>query len=497
MFKKFIQDENGSFAVYFAVALSVILLGVSVAIDVSGMHKQRSKYQDMSDAAVLAAAKSRPKTESSMETVAASVVDKLSTAGTTPSTNAILSADKKVLQVHLDGTYKSMMMGMFGKGQIPIQVMSETLIEVAEYTDIVLILDTTRSMNYEGRLPALKNSVNNFIDVIADIDSDNVNVGVVPYGQYVNVGLPYREEPWISVPEDWEEPQPDYCVTTRGPVTGTTCETRYTSPRPATPYQPATSGTPPTYGTCYDDGVAYSCQTSPGTPGTPAQPAQPADPGGEPYEYCTNTYGPSTTTCTPQPPILHTWHGVVGSRAGNLNVKPGWSTGEGKVPGYLDLQAGQPLLPLTNNMATVRSKINSLTVSGLTYIPAGLIWGWRLLDDSQPFANPANLPAGARHRKVVIFMTDGLNTVSRDGQDHTGSSRAAADDTTEDICEGMNDADLEVYTITFKVIDNAARNMVRDCATKPNMYYNTDQATQLYDAFTEIGLSLLTPRLTQ
>lgn len=497
MIKNFKQDESGSFAVYFAVALSVILLGVSIAIDVSGMHKQRVKYQDMSDAAVLAAAKSRPKTEASMETVAKSVVDQLSTAGTTPSTNAILSADKKVLQVHLDGTYKSMMMGMFGKSRIPIQVMSETLIEVVEYTDIVLVLDTTRSMNYEGRLPALKNSVNNFIDVIADIDSDNVNVAVVPYGQYVNVGTEYRQEPWVYVPEDWEEPRPDICTTTQGPVTSTSCETRYTQPRAATPYQPGTSGTSPTYGTCYDDGVAYSCQTSPGTPGTPATPAQPADPGGEPYEHCTNTYGPSTTTCVPQDPILHTWYGVVGSRAGNLNVKPSWVMGEGVVPGYLDLQAGQSILPLTKDMGTVRAKINSLSVSGLTYIPAGLIWGWRMLEPSQPFPNPANLPAGARHRKVMIFMTDGLNTVSRDGQNHTGSSRAEADDTTEELCEGINDADYEVYSITFKVIDNAARDMVRDCATKPGMYFNAANASQLHDAFNDIGLSLLTPRLTQ
>jgi len=56
MWAKYVKDTSGQFAIMFSV-LAVFLLGlIGVAIDVTTIHSAKQKYQDLSDAAVLAAA---------------------------------------------------------------------------------------------------------------------------------------------------------------------------------------------------------------------------------------------------------------------------------------------------------------------------------------------------------------------------------------------------------------------------------------------------------
>ena len=42
--------------------------------------------------------------------------------------------------------------------------------------------------------------------------NDNVNIGLVPFSQYVNVGLEYRDESWIDVPDDYSTTDPNVCI---------------------------------------------------------------------------------------------------------------------------------------------------------------------------------------------------------------------------------------------------------------------------------------------
>ncbi len=482
----YFSNTKGSMAVYFAGVLMLIIMASGVAIDATGMQRLQTKYQNIADAAVLSAAKSRPKEQSAMHTVAERVVQKNNNTGTALSTTTVLSTDRKMLSVTLDGAYKPAIMGMFGKSSVDVSVTAETLIEVADHTDIVLVLDTTASMKYDNRLPSLKTSAKNFLDIIEDIDSDKIRISVVPYAQYVNVGMGVRNEPWIDVPADWVEYFPQQC-STHTPQTGTQPPCSMQS-YPATPARPATPPTPPS--TCSDDGVSYSCGGSSGSPGRPGSP-------GGTREVCTPVYGSPVTTCHTPPPVYHVWSGCVGSRAGGDNLVPNYTSGSSKVPGFLDTTCSVPLLPMTTNLNSARTKIDSMTAKDFTYSAAGLMWGWRMLDTNQPFANNPSIPAGARHKKVVVFMTDGLNTLSRTGQTHTGSNRADSDNTTEAACNGLKTVDdIEIYTITFKVFDNQAKNLVRDCATNPEFYYNATSASTLHVAFEQIALNLLSPRIT-
>ncbi|MEL6686025.1 MAG: pilus assembly protein TadG-related protein [Pseudomonadota bacterium] len=479
--------------------IAMVLIGVSgAAIDMSGASNLRSSYQDMADSAVLSAARSKKKTQADMAKMAQATVDSMNATGTTPKVTTTLSSDKKFLQVQLEGSYDNFFMGIFGSETVGVTGFAETVIEMTENAEIVLVLDTTNSMKYESRMDSLKTAAKNFINIMEDVDVDNrIRIGVVPYGQYVNVGLSQRSEPWLDVPPDWIETFPQQCNMVRGPKTGQTCRNGVTQPTPGTPAQPYRAATPPTYGTCTDDGVSYRCQTSPGSPARQAQPARPGNPGGQPTRICTDTFGPDVRQCTTPAPVHHKWHGCVGSRRNSANVDVDYSNGEAKVPGFLDLTCGAEILQLTNDFSKVKKKVRDLTTNGETYSAAGLIWGHRMVDYAAPFPLKRRTP-GVDPRRIVIFMTDGFNTRSRNGDRHDGTDRSDADRTAKTICDGMKaDPELEVYTVSFKVIDNQAKRLIKGCASQDEMYYEASNAGKLNEAFEDIAYSLLTPRLTQ
>ena len=72
--------------------------------------------------------------------------------------------------------------------------------------DVVLVLDSTGSMQGQ-KLDTLKRAARDLITHIYDQDGarEKVKFGIVPFAEYVNVGLSNRNEPWIDVPSDYSE----------------------------------------------------------------------------------------------------------------------------------------------------------------------------------------------------------------------------------------------------------------------------------------------------
>ena len=161
----------------------------------------------------------------------------------------------------------------------------------------------------------------------------------------------------------------------------------------------------------------------------------------------------------------------------------------------LNVDCNTELLPLTNNLTAVKNKINAMVVRKETYIPAGLMWGWRALEPSAPLTEAAGQHASAT-KKVMILMTDGVNFLSKDGLTHRGNSKADADTLSETLCRNINNANVTVFAIAYDVTDVSTRNMLQRCASQPSMYYNASDAAALQAAFEDIGASLLRLRLT-
>jgi len=143
----------------------------------------------------------------------------------------------------------------------------------------------------------------------------------------------------------------------------------------------------------------------------------------------------------------------------------------------------------------VKQTISALNADGNTYLPAGLSWGWRALNNQEPLTEASTLPAD-KTDKVMILMTDGENFNSKNGILHNATNRADADRTTSRLCERIKDEDIKVYTIAYEVTDTPTQNMLRNCASENTNFFNASNAQELNKAFQAIGASLNELRIT-
>jgi hypothetical protein len=127
-----------------------------------------------------------------------------------------------------------------------------------------------------------------------------------------------------------------------------------------------------------------------------------------------------------------------------------------------------------------------MTPAGNTNVTIGLAWGFQMLSPNEPFNAPAPTPD---LDKVIVMMTDGENT-----QNRWTSSATSIDSRTQKVCDNIKAANIKLYTI--RVIDGDAA-LIKNCATKPSMYYDVQQADQLSSAFSSIAQNLANLRITQ
>jgi uncharacterized protein YegL len=144
-------------------------------------------------------------------------------------------------------------------------------------------------------------------------------------------------------------------------------------------------------------------------------------------------------------------------------------------------------LPLTDNWSTLHSKVDAMTAAGNTNTTIGMVWGWHALTPNLPFTQAAE-PASDLD-KVIVLLTDGDNT-----QNRWTTSNSSIDARMSLACTNVKAANIKVYTV--RVINGDA-NLLRNCATKPDMYYDVQQADQLNAAFKSIAQSLATLRVAK
>ena len=187
------------------------------------------------------------------------------------------------------------------------------------------------------------------------------------------------------------------------------------------------------------------------------------------------------------------WNGCVGSRAEPYNIED--RNYNRRVPGIADITCTNPITPLTNDKSRLISEISAMSAYGNTYIPAGVVWGHRILTNQAPFSEGVTRSAAKRDniKKFMILMTDGANTVSADlpgSGDHIGSDVARANAWTADACSYAKGEAIVVYTITFGDLDNPIRNLMRNCANSSEHYFHAATGSQLDGIFEEIRSSI-------
>lgn len=195
------------------------------------------------------------------------------------------------------------------------------------------------------------------------------------------------------------------------------------------------------------------------------------------------------------------WEGCVGSRSGNNKLKAAYDGSEFPGINISGSYCPNELQPLDKNLTKAKSTISKMNAFGWTYMPAGLSWGYRTLNASDPFTQAGVTSSSVNEtEKALILMTDGANTRSVSGNTHDAADINDANDVTENLCEQIKDDNIKVYTIAFQLgtssSSNKARDILKDCASSKTTFFDTQSASELNAAFEEIGRSLVQPRIT-
>lgn len=457
IYRCFSADCRGNTGVMLALALVPILLSAGAGIDMVRANYARTVLQGAADAAALAGATSGKELKADLQEV---VEEYLAANGAkdvlsyVENIDSDLDKSKGVFTVDISGKLNTGLMHLAGIQTMDLGAHSEVMMG-GSGLEVALVLDNTASMNADGRLPALKVAADKLIDDLMELKDNGayIKIGVVPFSDYVNVGTSAKTEPWIDVPPD-ETKVENVCYST---------------------YPNATKSN------CHMESGVYN------NDGVPTNYTQ---------EVCDWAYGEPVTACSDQT-ISKTWNGCVGSRNDPLDESIGNLTN--RYPGLQNVNCPAELMALSDDKSDLKAKIASLTATGSTYIPAGLLWGWNLLDSSKPLTGgktKAEMDA-SQGTKAIVLMTDGDNTLSVDYPWHWGNDAAAANTKTAALCTNAKDDGIMIYTVSFMVTNPTSIDLLQNCATDAAKAFNADSAAELSMAFQEIGNSMAALRLSK
>lgn len=458
--KRLLGSASGNVAMTFAIAVVPILLGIGAAVDMIRVNNAESVLQAAADAAALAGGASTKTTDAEIIEIASQYLgaNGASTVVETLDVEDLIndSANGK-FSVTLQGKVKTTFLALAGIDTVDIGVNSQVARGSSGPLELVLALDTTYSMSENDKIGTLKTAAASLVNSI--MTSSSVKVGVVPFADHQQLGMAYSGKSWLNVPPPDVGSYPS-CTTNYPDKSGCTIQT-----------------------TCYADGVPYSCSN----------------------ESCTDWGDPEYSNCTTVN-YSYEFDGCVQSRPQDYHD----SISDPNSPQYPGVRwrCNVDLRELTAVKADVISTINSMWTTGNTYIPSGLIWGWNMLTPEEPLTaaeSQASIVAKGG-QKVLVLMTDGVNTVAPQDPDGYfgnpedfgyGAGPGYANGLTTSLCGKIKDSGTVIYSVLFDVDDAVTESMLRDCATDPAKSFVADDAGELVAAFANIGVSLTQLRLVK
>lgn len=451
-------DRRGVTALAFALSAMVLLAAVFAAVDAARFSAARTELQDGLDAAILAAGVSKATDSATITKIGdAYLKGLLSGNATILNVKSTFTPGTKSISAVATADIDPVFMDLFTGGVINITAKSEVVRGQDQTIELALVLDTTGSMS-GTKITTLKTAATSLVtNLLKDNTKGEVKIGVVPFANYVNMGVTSRVESWASVPADYSTTS-----TSTPSCNKTTC-----------------TGTETYTCTSTNDGVT--------TTGT-----------------CTRSTGCTTVKLNPCPgPVTSTntyaFKGCYGSPPYPQNVRD--SDAGRKYPGFLNLSCSKQVTPLTYNLTTLKAAITALSATGNTYIPAGLAWGFNMLSQPTPITDAGAYDTtgpNQKPRKVLLLMTDGANTKlmrtangDHEGNPATGARAVAADTWTKELCDNIKAQKIEIYSVAFDIgTDVVARDIVKKCATDDSHFYDAADSTALIAAFDAIAASL-------
>lgn len=502
---RFWSNRSGATVVMFAILLVPIIMMVGAAIDYNVGKREQARLQESLDNAVLAAlgrASAATNAAEAQAIVEAYLNATYGGAYEITSFEAALSktATERSINATAVSSVPTSFLAIARIDSIDVAAHSETRVG-NDNLEIVMVLDNSGSMSSNSRIARLKDAAKALVTTVNDVATGKVKYGLVPFAGLVNVGPGNKTKPWIDTAaassihsENFDKKTGRLSLYAQTGIAWRGCvEARPNGlditdeePLPAkgdTLFVPSFGPDEPDVGSGFINNYLK-------------------DDGGA----CTTAFGASTSLETRQEATCK-YHGT--SPAETI------SNGTHKGPNHLCDSA--PILPLTDNAASVTAAIDAMVALGGTDITEGMAWGWRVISPTEPFTEgQAYTTMGLR--KIIVLMTDGANTMYPSGNMNltwysaygfaaagrlgtaTGDAailKAEIDSRLAKVCTHAKAAGIEVYTITYDVADQATRDLMLACATDTSHAYFPTATDNLVAVFEAIGHSVGKLRLSE
>jgi Flp pilus assembly protein TadG len=486
--RRFAREDRGVVLILFLLVVIPLLLTVAIVIDFSQTLIVKRQLTSAVDSAALSlgalpeiqdSAALRDKADAY---ITAHYPEKAIGTLRSDLTTAVRNGD--MVSVSATAEIPTAFLGITGKDKWTVTVNS-SVFRRENKLEVVLVLDNTGSMG-GSKLASMKASANTLVDILFGEDqvSDKVKVGIVPFANAVNVNVP-ATTPWLDVanpsPLNWSiisdlQNRPNRSVLSLfGGILGESwkgCVRARIDPFDTQDTEPVAGNTLFTPYFAPDEGWVDIRNGN--------------------NFVLLNLLGLPVTN------VLKYFLPSVRLGGGSPNYK-----------------CGEPIQPLTNDRATITSRISAMRADGNTVIPEGLAWGWRLISPGAPFSE------GVAYTqqdvvKAIILLTDGENSVQGNGSfgsfftaygykniPATGNQLGAnangtLDAKTTQLCNNIkadqdgdpNDKDILLYTIIFNVNSNQIQTLMRNCATDEGKFFNSPDAEDLQTAFQSIAVGL-------
>lgn len=496
----FKKNESGAVALALGLAAIPLVVAAGLAVDYGNAVTVQARLQAAVDAAALASGRESNRSETELTRIAKDYFDsnfgQPANVGTPQMTLSISGTDITV-EAHVE--VRNYLATVVGYNTTAISARSEVTKE-ATGLEVVLVFDNTGSMGSQSRLSTLKVAANDFVEILFGprATANTLKIGVVPFSQFVNVGPSKSSASWLDTTglnplshanfanaswHNWQAWQAIQnrnwpgCVESRA-GNASVDDTIPNTSDGATLFPPAFAPDEP------GNSTSTSYMKSNGYTGSSNN-----------YDYryynsyLTDSKGDGNPIATRQK------HQNKYSNA-SLNT-----TSRGPDRGC-DVQ---PIQPLTNVKAPVLQTINAMQASGYTHVAEGVGWGLRVLSPGEPFTEGVSY-SEETITKAMVLLTDGENTFDDQsnhnkstytaygflGEARLGSSNywtavSAQDALLAQACNNVKAADIVTYSFAYNVSSATQRNLIKNCATSPEKYFDPPTNAALVSSFQQIA----------
>ncbi|MGC2777752.1 MAG: pilus assembly protein [Bradyrhizobium sp.] len=161
----------------------------------------------------------------------------------------------------------------------------------------------------------------------------------------------------------------------------------------------------------------------------------------------------------------------------------------------------EQIVPLSYNWSSLKAAVNAMQPTGGTNQAIGMAWAVQSLIPNGVLSAPAE-DVNTTYNRVIILLSDGLNTEDRWPDYGNGSSQASGnpiDARQALLCSNLkNTKDAKgnsmytIYTIQVNTSSpaDATSTVLQNCASSPDKFYMLTSSTQIVATFNTIGTAL-------